>query len=204
MPSLSPIAMGRVLSEYPPPRSNVVLLSCMDLRLIDELASFMDRDNLTNRYDHLVMAGASLGVLRPGHPWWKKTFFEHLRIAMEVHAPVEDIYIVEHRSCGAYTAFLDEQFGDSAEEQEREHLVHHQYASRLGREIQKWIRTQPPINGKPTRLNVRSFLMDLRGDIESLCYYPAAPVDLRSPEKRGTSTKKTKAAGTKARRKSAE
>ena len=50
--------------EYPLPRHNVVLLSCMDLRLADELASFMDRDNLTNRYDHLIAAGAALGVMR--------------------------------------------------------------------------------------------------------------------------------------------
>ena len=47
---------------YPPPRKNVLLLSCMDLRLIDDLVPFMDGDNLTNRYDQLVFAGAALGV----------------------------------------------------------------------------------------------------------------------------------------------
>jgi hypothetical protein len=147
----------------------------MDLRLIDELASFMDRDNLTNRYDHLIMAGAALGVMRPGHDNWRSTFFEHLDIALKVHWPVEDIYIVEHRSCGAYTMFLDAHFGDSPKEQARELKAHREYASQLAGEIQAWAARQEPINGTPVRLNVRSFLMDLRGDIESLGYYPAKP-----------------------------
>ncbi len=42
---------------YPPPRKNVLLLSCMDLRLIDDLVPFMEGDNLSNRYDQLVFAG---------------------------------------------------------------------------------------------------------------------------------------------------
>ncbi len=56
--------MGHIDGSYAPPRHNVLLLSCIDLRLIDELAAFMDRDNLTNRYDHLVYAGAALGVMQ--------------------------------------------------------------------------------------------------------------------------------------------
>lgn len=194
MPTLSPIAMGRILSEYPPPRSNVVLLSCMDLRLIDELASFMDRDNLTNRYDHLIMAGAALGVMRPGHDNWRSTFFEHLNIALKVHWPVEDIYIVEHRSCGAYTMFLDAKYGDSPKEQARELKTHREYASRLAGEIQAWAAQQEPINGTPVRLNVRSFLMDLRGDIESLGYYPAKPTGAASKTSKNGKTGAAKTA----------
>ncbi|MCC7422711.1 MAG: hypothetical protein IT428_20720 [Planctomycetaceae bacterium] len=189
MPSLNPIAMGRILSEYPPPRSNVVLLSCMDLRLVDELASFMDRDNLTNRYDHLIMAGAALGVMRPGHDNWRSTFFEHLDIALKVHWPVEDIYILEHRSCGAYAKFLDAHFGDSPKEQARELKTHREYASQLAEEIQAWAALQTPINEKPVRLNVRSFLMDLRGDIELLGYHPARPTASASKNRKNGAAK---------------
>lgn len=46
---------------YPAPRKNVLLLSCMDLRLIDDICEFMEGDNLANRYDQLVFAGAAAG-----------------------------------------------------------------------------------------------------------------------------------------------
>src|SRR3954467_9566459 len=112
------MAMGRITGSYPPPRRNVLLLTCMDLRLIDELAAFMDRDNLTNRYDHLVVAGASLGVMQTTYPHWRDTFKDHLAIALKLHQP-EDVYIVEHRNCGAYVEFLGLDYEDHEHEAER-------------------------------------------------------------------------------------
>jgi hypothetical protein len=165
--------MGRILGDYPPPRQNVVLLSCMDLRLIDELAAFMDRDNLTNRYDHFVLAGAALGVHQDRFPSWRPTFFDHLRIALELHAP-EDVYIIEHRNCGAYRTFLGLDFDDTPEDRRRERDVHADNAFQLKREIAEWCTQQPPVGGKPVRLTVRCFLMDLRGDLE-LLEEPEAP-----------------------------
>ncbi len=47
--------------KHPPPRKMLLLLSRMDARLLDDTVSFMDRYNLTNRYDHVVFAGAALG-----------------------------------------------------------------------------------------------------------------------------------------------
>ena len=40
---------------------NVLLLSCMDLRLLDEIVAYMDGRNLTDRYDHVILAGAAWG-----------------------------------------------------------------------------------------------------------------------------------------------
>ena len=102
---------------YPPPRKHVLLLTCMDLRLLDDTVSFMDRYNLTNRYDHVVFAGASLGVLRLSSPpmdsgsrssgsVWKDVFFHHLQLAIDVlDRKITDIFILEHRDCGAYQHF---------------------------------------------------------------------------------------------------
>lgn len=36
------------------------MISCMDLRLTDNILSFLNFDNLHNRYDHVILAGASL------------------------------------------------------------------------------------------------------------------------------------------------
>ncbi len=44
--------------SYDLPQDNVLLVTCMDLRLIDDIVDFMNHDNLRNRYDHVVFAGA--------------------------------------------------------------------------------------------------------------------------------------------------
>ena len=156
-------ALDYATLSYPPPRGNVLLLSCMDLRLLDETLYFMNRDNLTNRYDHVILAGAGLGALggsRPDYDHWRKTFFDHLGLAVDLHH-VKDVYVMEHRSCGAYGKFLGPEgiFGDTPEESERELEVHRRYTSLLSVEIANWSRE----NNCPLR--VRSFLMDLRGGV---------------------------------------
>lgn len=89
---------------HPAPRKNVLLLSGMDLRLIDDNCEFMNGDNLENRYDQLVFAGASLGVIQPTHAAWRVVFLQHLDIAVQLH-DIRDVYITRHRHCGAYSHF---------------------------------------------------------------------------------------------------
>lgn len=45
---------------YPIPEKNILVLSCIDLRLTDDTVKFLHHDNLANRYDHFILAGASL------------------------------------------------------------------------------------------------------------------------------------------------
>ncbi len=97
-----------------PPQKQVLLLSCMDLRLADDTARFMDAYNLQNRYDHLTFAGAAMGALHLGTPIeqpnrsmvtlpWKKVFFHHFQVAIEVlRREIKDVFLVEHFDCGAY------------------------------------------------------------------------------------------------------
>lgn len=160
--------------SYPPARGQVLLLTCMDLRVLDEMADFMQHDNLSNRYDHVVFAGAALGVLegvstRPGKgkrerkSYWKDVFFDHLAAARKLH-DIEDVYIVEHRHCGAYHKIfgVGPDYDDSPKEQRAEAACHYKYASRLKREIQSWSKDQG------FKLRVELFLMDLRGRVSLL------------------------------------
>ncbi len=153
---------------YPPPRKNVLLLSCMDLRLIDDIVPFMEGDNLANRYDQLVFAGAALGVIQKDHESWFDVFFQHLDIAVMLHQ-IQDVYIMEHRHCGAYAKFLGTkgEYGDSDRELKREEKDHRKYAFQLRDEIQKHCeRKIASGEDKETwTLNVRCFLMDLRGSV---------------------------------------
>ena len=149
---------------HPPPRYNVLLLTCMDVRLIDGIGTFMRHDNLTNRYDHLILAGSSLGVIQTTFPSWRETFFQHLELALELRQP-HDVYIIEHRNCGAYRKFLGTDFGDSPEEQDREARAHAEKAFELADAIHAYMAERKPVPGQPTSLKVHCFLMDLRGQM---------------------------------------
>lgn len=92
-----------------PPRKNVLLLSCMDQRLLDETVHFMNFLNLQNRYDQITLAGAAMGVHRlpkvvshSDAKWWK-VFTDHLSTATnKLHRPIKDVFLVDHLDCGAY------------------------------------------------------------------------------------------------------
>jgi carbonic anhydrase len=162
---------GSHYRPYPAPRKNVLLLSCMDLRLIDDIVRFMEADNLSNRYDQLVFAGAAFGVIQQTHKSWRDAFFDHLDIAVELH-DIHDVYIMEHRNCGAYAKILgsEGEFDDSPEGQEREEIVHRKYAFQLRDEIRKRCEkkragTRDKEKKSLWNLNVHCFLMDLRGGV---------------------------------------
>jgi carbonic anhydrase len=169
--------------SYPPALGPVLLLSCMDPRLLDDIVHFMNHDNLSNRYDHVILAGAALGALggcKPEYDHWKKTFFDHLAGAVQLHG-VEDIYIIEHRHCGAYHKLFKvvEEFGDTPAEQVKEAQLHWKYTDLLTREIDQWAAK----NDVPLR--VRAFLMDVRGRVSQL-----------GPQKEAKETRLTKGSKT--------
>ena len=150
--------------SYPPARGPVLLLSCMDLRLMDEVSKFMEHDGLHNRYDHVIMAGAALGALGgnlPQYAHWHQTFCDHLQAAYELHA-IKDVYILEHRDWGAYTKFLGDAgtFDDHQDEQEAE--THRQYAEQLSNVVKTWA------DSAGAKIKVKAFLMDLRGNVSLL------------------------------------
>ena len=152
--------------SYPPPRGNVLLLSCMDLRLLDDIVVFMEQDNLSNRYDQFILAGAALGALGGcdvNYAHWRQSFFDHLGAAHELH-DIQDVYILEHRNCGAYhnVFHVAEEFGDSDAELKKEADCHRKYAQMLEDEIAAWCEVEH------IQLRVRSFLMGIRGDVTLL------------------------------------
>lgn len=159
--------------SHPPPRKAVLLLTCMDLRLMDDVVQFMDHDNLTNRYDHVTVAGGALGVLGANgqFPHWERTFRDHFRIAYQLRQ-FGDVYVIEHRDCGAYRAFLGDAagaFDDTPEGQHREEQEHARHAHALAAKLKAW-----GVEDFGVPLNVRTFLMDLRGHV-ALLPPPAQP-----------------------------
>ncbi|MDB5433599.1 MAG: hypothetical protein JWP35_4715 [Caulobacter sp.] len=88
-------------------QAGVLLLTCMDYRLTNEVVAYMDGRGLRDNYDHVVLAGASLGALTDRYPEWGKTFRDHVGIAIALHH-IHKVMIIDHRDCGAYRVFLGE------------------------------------------------------------------------------------------------
>ena len=135
-------------------QTEALVLSCMDYRLMDDIETFMGKRGMRNRYDHIVLAGASLGAVQERYPAWSKTFWEHLDIAIQLHH-IHTVIIIDHRDCGAYKVILGD---DLANDRERETEVHAQHLARLGTAIKK----------KHPTLDVELHLMALDGSVQTI------------------------------------
>jgi hypothetical protein len=168
-----------------PPRKNVLLLTCMDQRLLDNTVEFMNELNLQNRYDHVIFAGAAMGARRLGSPLgrknpppapWKEVFFDHLLGAINLlHRPIKDIFLLEHLDCGAYK-YLHPDKAIAGEYRRCTKLsglakYHRDEAREFAREIRQFCEEQAESALHPDAwqgIRVRCFLMDLLGKVRRL------------------------------------
>jgi carbonic anhydrase len=88
--------------------AQALALSCMDLRYIDETVMVLNDFGLHNSYDHIVIAGAAIGVTHAdkftapgGAPCgFRETFLTHVELAKALHN-IKEIILVQHMDCGA-------------------------------------------------------------------------------------------------------
>lgn len=112
--------IARTLAPEDTKKAKALLLSCMDLRVIDETAWLMQELGLHNKYDHIAIAGSALGVLTASYrgasqyeakkgfadiSHFGKTFWNHVDLAIALHQ-IDKVVIVEHGDCGAYKHFV--------------------------------------------------------------------------------------------------
>jgi carbonic anhydrase len=81
----------------------LLLLQCMDSRYPHRTLEVMNSMGLRGKYDQLILAGASLGVVHKRE--WQITFLDQLGFAIE-HHHVSQVLILDHRDCGAYRELL--------------------------------------------------------------------------------------------------
>jgi len=129
-----------------------VVLSCMDYRLMDDVGVYLDGRGLKNNYDHLILAGSSLGAVTSKYPHWGEAFFEHLGLAIKLHN-VHRAILIDHRDCGAYRLI----FGKDTHGDEEKTL----HATQLHK-LAKLIHAKHP------KLAVETYLMNLDGKVESV------------------------------------
>jgi hypothetical protein len=173
--------------DYAAPRKYVLVVSCMDARLLDDLVRFLDHDNLTNRYYHLTFAGTAMGLTDrvkddlddPAHPpapfdQWRQTFVNHFQAAVLLtKGALTDVYIVQHEDCGAFREYLGKDAAEMTADEELQ--LHEEYSDALLEDVvSNFCTTYNPTVGKPAarvqkkRPSVHTFYMDLRGGVKHL------------------------------------
>jgi carbonic anhydrase len=135
-------------------RTEALLLSCMDFRLMDEIERYMSRRGLRDKYDHVILAGASLGAITDKYPAWNQTFWEHLDIAIKLHN-IREVIVMDHRDCGAYKVILGDEHTKDPNVERDTHAVHLKKLKGM-------------INEKYPKLEVEMLLMALDGKVEEV------------------------------------
>lgn len=148
------LLLGGVPSLAKAGNAKALMLSCMDYRLIDDAVRFMDSQGLQDNYDHVVLAGASLGVVSDKFAAWHDTFWQHLDLAIQLHH-IEEVIALDHRDCGAYKLAVGE---EAVATVDKETAAHAQVLADFSRRVK----------AKHGGLGVQAYLMALDGSVESI------------------------------------
>jgi carbonic anhydrase len=132
-------------------QAEALLLSCIDYRLPGKIARYMEGRGLAANYDHVVLAGASLGATNSVYPHWGRTFWDHLDLAIRLHA-IRRVIILDHRECGSYRVIFGTNLSGEEEKAQHARELH-----RLAREIAA---------AYPS-LEIETLLMALDGSVET-------------------------------------
>jgi carbonic anhydrase len=114
-------------------QTDALLLSCMDYRLVDDITRYMDGRGMADKYDHIILAGASLGAVTSKFPAWNQTFWEHLDVAIKLHH-IHKVFVMDHRDCGAYRVVFNY---DYAQDRAAERKIHAETLHALRAAIQQ-------------------------------------------------------------------
>lgn len=134
--------------------ADAILLSCMDYRLIEDLAIMLHQMQYGNSYDHVILAGAALGAVHPQFEAWHQVFWDHVGLAVKLHS-VHEILVIDHRDCGAAKLALGE---EAIATPEKEMEAHAAVLSQF----------TVAAHGRFPELRVRGFLMNLDGSMERI------------------------------------
>lgn len=108
-------------------------ITCIDYRLVDDAVRFFDGRHLTNDYDQVSLAGASLAAVSDKFPTSNAAFWDHIGIARQLHH-IKKIIVVDHRDCGAFkVAFGKDYKSDTAGETLQHKAVMEQVKVKLAR-----------------------------------------------------------------------
>ena len=93
----------------------------MGYRLVNEVEAYMTKRGMMDKYDHMILAGASLGALNDKYAVWNEVFWTHMDLAVQLHE-VHRLIVIDHRDCGAYKLVLGDAAVKDAETEFKSHV----------------------------------------------------------------------------------
>lgn len=127
--------------------AKVGILACIDPRYTATLEKYLVNDKeLHGDYDMFALAGAELGAIT--HLRWRKVFFEHVKLMVELHG-ITSIYCFSHLDCGFYKHVHSSTTDTDAK-------LHLKELKRMKKLLLKHF----------PNLSFRGYLMDLEGNIK--------------------------------------
>jgi len=134
--------------------ADALLLNCIDFRLINEVNEFMNGQGLKHEYDQVILAGGALAALTDAYPAWNTTFWQHLDLAIQLHA-IHEVIVIDHRDCGAYKLVLGEDFALNPARETEVHSI--------------WLQAlRDAITATYPDLSVALYLMALDGTVQTI------------------------------------
>ncbi len=110
---------------------SALAITCIDYRLVDDAVRFFNRRHMTNDYDQVSLAGASLAAVSDKFPSSNAAFWDQLSIAHQLHH-IKKLIVIDHRDCGAYkVAFGTDYQGHGAAETAQHKAVMEQVKAKL-------------------------------------------------------------------------
>lgn len=134
--------------------TDALLVNCIDFRLTDATTRYMAGRGMAGKYDQLVLAGASLAAQTKKFPAWGETFWEHVKVARDLHH-IHEVIVIDHRDCGAYKVVFGEDF---AKDPAKELAIH-------ARELRS---LRAKLHARYPKLSVELGLMALDGNVETI------------------------------------
>ena len=95
-------------------------ITCIDYRLVDDAVHFFKDKNLTKDYDQVSLAGASLAAVSGKFPTSSAAFWDHIKIAKQLHH-IKKVIVVDHRDCGAFKVAYGKAYRGDAEGETEQH-----------------------------------------------------------------------------------
>jgi len=138
-----------------------LVLTCMDFRLVNEVGFLLNEHGLVNKYDQIILAGATLGVATDKYPAWAETFWNHLDLAIKLHS-IKRVIAIDHRDCGAYKLALGKDFGQLPDEETQIH-------TKVMTDFRDMVKAKQP------NVEVELLLMWLDGHVQPIGDGAAAP-----------------------------
>ena len=116
-------ALGFLPSAASAATVDVLAITCIDYRLVDDGVKFFDGKKLTNNYDIVALAGASLAAVSDKFPSSNAAIWDHINIAKQLHG-IKKVIVLDHRDCGAFKVAYGKAYaGEKAAETAQHKMV---------------------------------------------------------------------------------